>query len=173
MTNLVFLDTETTSLDADTGEIWEVGAIVRQEDGTETEYHWFLPVTLVEADPISLKIGKFHERYTVPSIGLEDFAWRFWGLTKDTHLVGNIVSFDEERLRKLIRRHGLTPGWHYHLVDVESLVAGHLKIGPPWKSADLSEAAGVALPSEEERHTALADARWAMRLYDEVLGASR
>ena len=40
---------------------------------------------------------------------------------------------------------------------------------PPWKSDDLSAALGVTV-SDEDRHTALGDARWAMRVYDAVMG---
>ena len=42
-------------------------------------------------------------------------------------------------------------------------------ITPPWKSDDLSAALGITV-SEDERHTALGDARWAMRIYDAVMG---
>ena len=39
MTSLVFLDTETLGLDI-TDPIWEVAAIRREPDGTETRHHW-------------------------------------------------------------------------------------------------------------------------------------
>ena len=39
----------------------------------------------------------------------------------------------------------------------------------PWKSDDLSAALGVTV-SDEDRHTALGDAKWAMRIYDAVTG---
>lgn len=43
----------------------------------------------------------------------------------------------------------------------------------PWKSDDLSDLLGIAPASTTERHTALGDARWAMRIYDAVMdGAS-
>lgn len=201
MTRLVFLDTETTSLDADTGEIWEVGAIVRtvehDTDGDQPvtiargeEHHWLLPVTLEHANPQSLDIGRFHERHdqgngTTGSLDRVDtFAQRFARLTHRAHLVGNVISFDEERLRKLLRRHGVMPSWHYHLIDCEALAAGYLAglraaaeipdprwidPTPPWNSRDLSEALRVEPPSDDERHTALGDARWAMRMYDAVM----
>lgn len=179
---LCFLDTETTSLDADTGEIWEVGMITRDtgENGaTETEDHWFLPVTLEHADPISLDIGRYHERHPqgnaydgttkTPLPGGCEFAHGFAGLTHNAHLAGNVVSFDADRLRKLLRAYGVMPSWHYHLVDVEALVAGRLGLAPPWNSRDLSAAIGVEMPTDEERHTALGDAYWAMRLYDAAM----
>jgi len=40
---------------------------------------------------------------------------------------------------------------------------------PPWRSDDLLGAVGVTVP-EVERHTALGDARWAMRAYAAVYG---
>lgn len=45
-------------------------------------------------------------------------------------------------------------------------------VAPPWRSDDLSRACGVEPPSEEERHTALGDARWVKRWYDHILGGA-
>lgn len=64
--NICFIDTETTSLDDRTGEVWEVGLIVREivdNYHTDVEFCWQLPVRHLEkADPISLNIGRFHDR---------------------------------------------------------------------------------------------------------------
>lgn len=223
MTALCFLGTETTSLHRPSsptpGEVWEVGLIVRQPDGTETEHHWFLPVTLEHADPVSLDIGRFHDRHPqgygyrgrdgtpffTPFVFVE-MLLRV--IPEGAHLVGNVVSFDEERLAAILHRHGVErPPWHYHLVDVEALAAGWLAgarrgyhdaadvhgppaevmwagtqtwaamegpaPAPPWDSSELCDAVGVAEPSDEDRHTALGDARWARDVYDAVMdGAS-
>jgi hypothetical protein len=61
-------------------------------------------------------------------------------------------------------------------VDVENLAVGYLAgIGsvftPPWNSDRLSEALGLEPVDESERHTALGDARWAMRIYDAVMNS--
>ena len=42
----------------------------------------------------------------------------------------------------------------------------------PWRSDDLSRACGVEPPADDERHTALGDARWAMRWYDAMTGGA-
>lgn len=177
---LAFVDTETTGLDPDLHEIWDVGLILRK-DGTETVCEWRLPVDLSRADAFALNLGRFHERHRAgcftdedleaipPTIQPQHFAREFAKLTWGTHLVSNVVSFDEERLRKLLRANGQCPGWHYHLVDVEAMVAGHLGIEPPWKSDELSLAVGVESPGEGVLHTALGDAHWAMEMYDAVI----
>ncbi len=182
MTKLAFVDTETTGLDPDRHEIWDVGLIVGDTEADHWEEHqWFLPVDLGRADAFALKMGHFYDRYPgateefvpwAPSGIVErgEFAYEFARLTVGTHLVGAVISFDEERLRKLLRANGACPDWHYHLVDVEAIVAGKLGIQPPWKSDDLGAAVGVEPLSDEERHTALGDAKWAMRIYAAVMG---
>lgn len=202
MSKLCFIDTETTSLDDRTGEIWEVGLIVRYASpGTtditslDTEYLWQLPVEHLErADPISLNIGKFHERrwptlnpetdYTkhlsgtiqdsnriINAIDMPSWSKRFVELTRDAHFIANVPSFDELRLCKLLRRWGQCPMWHYHLICVENLITGRLGIHPPWKSKDLSEAIGVPVP--EDQHGALPDARWARDMFDAVFECAK
>ena len=208
MTTLAFLDTETTGLDPDRHEVWEIGLILRRPDRTDQEYVWQLPVDLGQADPIALNIGRFHDRRaSVAGQSLEDpvlgrpaeltampvgglvrvdalnrWADQFVALTRGSHLVGAVVSFDADRLWRLLRSLDQCPMWHYHLVDVEALAAGYLagqdpasvttpdndKCQPPWSSEELSRAVGVD-PEDFDRHSALGDARWAKAIYDAVI----
>jgi DNA polymerase III epsilon subunit-like protein len=114
-------------------------------------------------------------------------------IIRGAHLVGAVVSFDADVLDRRMRAHGICPSWHYHLIDVEALAIGYLRgrgwpkahwgdpearsgeaFDPaqlPWKSDDLSAALGVTV-SDEDRHTALGDAKWAMRVYDAVMGGT-
>lgn len=175
---LAFLDTETTGLSPDEHEIWDVGLIVVFEDDVVEEHQWFLPVDLGRADAAALRIGRFHERHPhghdhrpnpleyITDLG--DFANDFADRTRDAHLVGNVVSFDEERLRKLLRFNGACPEWHYHIVDTEALIAGKFGIEPPWDSEELSRMVEVD-PYGFDRHTAMGDARWARAEYEAVM----
>jgi hypothetical protein len=190
---VAFVDTETTGLDPDRHEIWEVGLIL--PDGSEHE--WQLPVDLSRADPIALNIGRFHERrwkwdsvigVGQPAVEFQTnparFAFDFVRLTRGLHLAGAVVSFDADRLWRLLRANGQCPMWHYHLIDVEGLAAGWLAgrgckpaddrgygadPRPPWRSDALSMAVGVD-PDDFDRHTALGDARWAKAIYEAVMG---
>jgi hypothetical protein len=95
--------------------------------------------------------------------------------------VGAVPNFDTERLALLLKRSRLIPTWHYHLIDVENLAVGYLagrrsmskarEFIPslPWDSDELSRALGVETPIED-RHTAMGDVRWAMAIYDKVMG---
>jgi hypothetical protein len=207
MDNLIFLDTETTGLDPDFHQIWEVGAI----EGDGTEHHWFLPVDLgfrrnfpsnertgIGADLIALNIGGFFDRYPLNELTyiltyitehwisgidlaedykptlwkkitrLEHFARDFMKLTQGKHLVGAIPSFDAQRLEKLLRYQNCIAAWHYHLIDVEALVAGKYKIQPPWDSKTLLANTGLE-QDEKEKHTALGDAKFYCEVYKKVM----
>ena len=45
-------------------------------------------------------------------------------------------------------------------------------LSPDCRSDDLSRACGVEPPTEDERHTALGDARWVKRWYDHIMGGA-
>jgi len=189
---IVFLDTETTSLRPDR-RAWDIGIIVREPGKPDTEHFWFVAASdldLGNADPMSLKIGRFYERHpeykpggdgygdTVPEADAMHYVE---ALTRGAHLVGAVPNFDAEVLGARMRAHGICPSWHHHLIDVEALAVGYLHalhtapdgndpdIPLPWKSDDLSAALGITV-SDEDRHTALGDAKWARAIYDAVTG---
>ncbi|WP_280381016.1 hypothetical protein [Nocardia wallacei] len=44
---------------------------------------------------------------------------------------------------------------------------------PPWDSEEISAAIDVEPPSDEDRHTAMGDARWCQRIYDRITGGTK
>lgn len=185
MTTLVFLDTETTSLRPDR-RAWEIGLIVREPGKDDAEHTWFVvadDLDLGSADVMSLKIGRFYERHP-DMLALDDedaiavgrtlhreadALWQVEKLTRGAILVGAVPNFDADVLGTRMRAVGVCPSWHYHLVDVETLAAGHRGFRPPWGFDDILTAYGLTY-DESDRHTALGDARMARDLYDAVLG---
>jgi hypothetical protein len=98
------------------------------------------------------------------------------------HLAGAVVSFDEERIRELYDVHTNTPEgedinypWHYHLIDVESMLLDRYATlegkvpSIPYKAIQLAEAFDIEPTPDEERHTALGDARWVKRVLETLL----
>lgn len=206
---LCFVDTETDGVHPDR-KVWELALIRRDPDGPAGRLHLFVDITLETADPFGLKVGGFYEHHP---LGQKITGARMWNnetarsgtstpqlldeataaqwvarYTHGTHLVGVVPSFDAECLAAMLRRHGLTPSWHYHLVDVEAMAVGWLNgrasrslagatdprvsQPPPWRSDDVSLMCGVEPPAEEARHTAMGDAEWAMRWYDRLTGGA-
>jgi hypothetical protein len=195
MTALCFIDTETTGVHPER-QVWEV-AMIRREGDKQQGATFFVDVDLSNADPFGLQVGRFYDRHPVgrwlsnkggpselpkgsdagPHLDRATAARVVARFTHGAHLVGAVPNFDSETLAPLLREHGLTPAWHYHLIDVEALAVGylwgkspHMMCEPPWKSDILARECGVEPPSDDERHTALGDARWAMRWYDAITG---
>ena len=208
-TPLCFVDTETTGVHPDR-EVWEVAIIRRDGRGNQAGRQFFVELDLAQADPFALNNFRFYDRHPVgqwltnPIRSLYprssgDYLTKLGAartiahLTHRAHIVGAVPNFDTEVLGQLLRRHGLMPTWHYHLIDVEAMMVGYLnalasaakgdgwssekvnalrdQAAPPWKSDELSRAIGVEPPSDHERHTAMGDAYWAMRIYDKITGS--
>ena len=184
---LIFLDTETTGLDPNIHEVWEVATITRfiddngQAVGEDVEQQWFLPLfNFQSADPFSLDIGKFWDRYIWPDAkkydDMAEWCRMFMQLTKGAYIVGAIPSFDIERLDRLCHRYGYRLFNHYHLIDCEALAAGHLHIPPPWKSDEIFSKLGINTDTDEYRegkHTALGDAKVVRDVYEKIMARSQ
>lgn len=187
---IVFVDTETTSLRPDR-RAWDIGLIVRDPvDGVDerhidSEHSWFIDVDDLDrgnADLTSLRIGRFYDRHpdVRPIAEVNPFdacvteAYAMLQvelLTRGAILVGAVPNFDAEVLAARMRANGICPSWHYHLVDVETLAAGHRGFRPPWGFDTILAAYGLEY-DEAARHTAIGDARMARDLYDAVLGTA-
>lgn len=188
---LVFLDTETTSLDyLGTARAWEVAIIRREPDGHTARTRFFIAdqvrehdlATINELDVETLEVGGYWRRHPevaetpdpAPVLTAETAAFVVRDLTRGAWIIGSNPAFDVAILDSLLRDHGLEPAWDYHVVDVAALAAGWLNaagdepVRPPWRSWDLSLRCGVEPPGDDEAHTALGDAEWAMRLYDRI-----
>jgi len=185
---LCFIDTETTSLRPDR-RAWEIAVIARPASGPDVEHIWLIDadhLDLGNADLTALRIGRFFERHPQyrpdrePDLGDVqdeiDALAEVEAVTRGAHLVGAVPSFDADTLGARMRANGICPSWHYHLLDFETLIAGYMAgMGKPlpslpWRSDDLSRLIGVEPPGEDERHTALGDARWAARAWDAIMG---
>lgn len=185
MTPLLFVDTECDGVHYHR-RVWEV-AMIRRDDQGERETSFFVRIDLANSDPFGLNIGRFWDRHpagrkmsgkppspadSAPVYNCHDAARVVMEWTFGAHLVGAVPNFDAEVLARLLRAEGYLPSWHYHLVDVEAMAAGFLGVQPPWNSDELSRRCGVEPPIDVDRHTALGDARWALRWYDKVAGVA-
>ncbi|OIN80748.1 hypothetical protein [Mycobacterium malmoense] len=174
MPEIVFLDTETLGLHPD-APIWEFAAS-RRLGPADYEVHFTIqhdPAGWLNDMPEQF-LADYHARYDETTAWCERAAAReIAAITRDAIIAGSNPGFDIERLTKLLGRHGITPTWHYHPLDVPTLVQGYLAARgelpePPWKSDGLSAALGVD-PAAFDRHTAMGDVRWVRAQYETVM----
>src|SRR6266567_5528857 len=127
MTRICFIDTETQSLRPDR-RAWEVGLIVREPGRPDVEHWWLIDgrdLDLGNADPASLRIGRFYERHPHYRLDREstgtdtdseyDVLRLVEVITRGAHLVGAVPNFDADVLGARMRANGICPSWNYHL----------------------------------------------------------
>ena len=146
---LVYLDTETTGLDPDVHQVWEIAYAV--EDGpifTASVRH-----SLRNADDKALEIGHYHERCYVDPFALT-FEITVQEALRGATIVGANPAFDAAFLRE----RWCQSMWHHRLLDIEAYAMGALGYDVPQGlatlSADLRDR-GFEIPQPD--HTAAGD----------------
>lgn len=192
LSDLVFLDTETLGVHID-APIWELAAVRRAPNGTESTLHMFIhhnaepwltgPNALPEQFAADYR-NRFDPEHALGQSSAAGILNAF--LAQRPHIVGAVPNFDTERIsRQLFRPANIPDPWHYHLIDVENLavgfLAGRAMMGDldagltmpdlPWNSNDLSRAIGVD-PDEFVRLSAMGDVRWAIAQFDAIMGGA-
>ncbi|MFE3657226.1 hypothetical protein [Streptomyces sp. NPDC059165] len=161
MTPIAFVDTETTHLDPRHGDAWEIAVIRRRDDGVDCEYLWQVRPDLTTADPESLKIGRFEQRFAIPDgwdaieffpaggpplkSTLPEMLFDLQEALKGAVIVGSNPGFDVAFLTKLLQQHGRKIVWHYRPIDIATLAAGR-KLG---MVETVHRAGGKQLPSDD------------------------
>jgi DNA polymerase III alpha subunit (gram-positive type) len=163
MTRLAFVDLETSGLEPLTHEIIEAAVLLDVDGEIVAEFECSLPFDVQRANPNALEINGWGARPFPPQVKPSKAVARIASLTDGAFFVGNCPWFDDAFLKALFRQHDVVPSWHYHLVDVENLIAGKLGLIPPWDSKRVSEGVGIAVPVDQ--HGAMPDARWSRDLY--------
>jgi len=187
---IAFVDIESDGVRPDR-KPWEIAVIRRNPDGAETEWSAFVDIDLGDTpDGFGVKVGGYYDRHPFGRLIAhgdtellgeqrppEAVAIDVARLTHGAVVVGINPSFDTHTLELLLRANGLIPAWDYTPLCAKTLAVGLLigqgllrpddnPQGPPWKTADIAEK--LRIPLDDERHTALGDARLAMRMFDAV-----
>jgi DNA polymerase III epsilon subunit-like protein len=192
MTRFCFVDVETTGLGPKC-EIWDLGVIVREDGKPDAEYSWLMRPDMTHAEPTGVRIGRYYQRIG-NLIGEPGVAARCVdhpvGSPRDTHttqagvaaqvarfldgafLVGAVTDFDARHLTRWLGRNDQCGAWNYHIICVENHAAGQKRMLPPWNLDVFLNLYEIEV-DPNQRHTALGDARLALKLYDAVMGGGR
>jgi DNA polymerase III epsilon subunit-like protein len=127
--HMIFLDTETTGLDPDVHEVWEIAyARIDGDVHTATVPHFGFT-----ADPQALAMNGYHDN-AIPSAPPDFDAEVIRELSGNILVCAN-PPFDRAFLR---RRWGFEP-WHYRSIDVESMAYSVLHYEQPKGMKDIAE----------------------------------
>lgn len=177
--DIVFLDTETLGLER-TAPIWEFAAVRLHRFGAVPDASLQFQIVhqqgaWLESLP-ELFVADYQDRYDAGTAWLPNFAAReIRDFTADAVIAGSNPAFDMERIDLLMAGAGLRPHWHYHPLDIPSMVAGYFTSGVPnvtpltWRSSDLSRLIGVE-PDDFARHTAMGDVQWCLAQWRQMTG---
>lgn len=151
MRALVFLDIETTGLDPDKHEAWEI-AFAHEHGPVESAV---LVHSLKTADPKALELNGYFQRFpngarsTGPIVDIQVRQ----ALTGVTIVAAN-PSFDVDFL---YRRWGVAP-WHHRKIDVETMAYTVLQYDEMKGMKDISEdLRGMGFAVDQPDHTAAGD----------------
>lgn len=134
MTALVYIDCETTGLDPDLHDIWEVAWTINDNIQVESR---ILSHQLQTADPEALRLNKYWDRAPwgmQPEMN-HDFDLEFKEILTGNTIVAANPAFDASFLRS---RWGTAP-WHYRMIDVESMALAVLMYERPKGLAGITE----------------------------------
>lgn len=154
----VFVDCETTGLDRDRHQAFEIAL---WEEFAEGPKRFFVPHTLDHAAPDALRINRYHERGMRPRpVTPQSEASRTYlaSLLADVTLVAANARFDADMIGKVL---GFEP-WHYRVLDVEAYAYGILGGEADWDDVPglvtiRETLVGFGHPIPVPDHTALAD----------------
>lgn len=174
MRRFVAVDVETGGLDPRKHPLIEVGLIVETYAGEAMPLAFSLPFDVEECEPRALEVNGWGKREFAPQIPEEEAALLLQDHLHDVHLVGKNPQFDAAFLEQFL---GKTP-WHHRMIDVGTLTWGwhnrechayeepHLDQPP---NVEKTEALMQVYVPEDQRHTALGDARWAYEVFRKVV----
>lgn len=182
---LVFADIEVLGLEVGC-PIWEFAAIRTHREGIELARDaFFLRHSQTGVDAWLSKLpdsfaADYRARYDHAAALLPwESVPRIAAITKGgVKLVGSNPAFDAAHLEPLMRHNGYEPTWHYHPLDIPSMILGvlaaqgRLAEQTDWRSDALSRAIGVD-PDDYDRHTAMGDAAWTLAQWRAATNAVR
>jgi DNA polymerase III epsilon subunit-like protein len=185
----VFIDTETTGLDAQENEIFELALIVKPRSTTgpftcsEKRVHlMFGPERIETANDYALQLSDYHKRSQAvglkPGMVYDVIAEKPLDISKETivkdladlvekaHLVGANPAFDARFLEEMFKMNGQKATWSHRLIDVEVAAMTKDNMVAPIGLQKLAEKYGI---DSGQAHTAMDDIETTVSVFEEII----
>lgn len=162
----VVVDIETSGLDPHVHEVIEIGMV----GGDGSEWECSIPFDLDKADPKALEVNGWGTRKFAPLVQQMEAVNT---MHKVFHKTGTLIvaspaHFDVGFLEALFRKNTFQPPWgHRSVIDLKSFACARLGVLTDLKNSEIARLFDI--PEPEDKHTALADARWTARLFRALL----
>jgi DNA polymerase-3 subunit epsilon len=176
--DLLFVDTETTGLDAAKHELLEVAAIRTSPDGKTIKGTFeakLFPHNIAGAEKTALEVNQYSpQEWTVEKCAtpeaVVDALQRLAATDGGTVLVGQNVAFDEGFIKPLFDRFNMKVPWGYHRIDTVTLAW-------PLYQTETSTLDGLSLKklvsflgiTVDPKHRAMADAMACREVYLRIM----
>lgn len=173
---LVFLDVETTGFDPVKQEIIELGAIVAEPQGSYADLKIIheieikvQPQRIEDADPGALRINGYEPEQWMFAHSLEEAMQELSQKAKDASVVAHNVAFDWAFIGRAYDVTGVENTLHYHKFDTLSMAFALIRKDPDLKNLSLNGLCEYFGIVNERAHTALADTRATMKVFQELM----
>lgn len=177
--NLAFIDIETTGLDVHRHEIIEIGLVVARQipqegrgprievvDEVEVKVR---PERIEDAQPKALEINGYTPEAWKDALSLTEALKVIASKTKKAIIVGHNFAFDWAFLNEGFLKTGVRHEMHYHRLDTLPMAFAKLYHEPAVQAFSLSSLATYFGVVNEDPHTALADVRTTVAIYEKLL----
>ena len=166
MRDLLFLDVETTGLDAKTNSVLSIGAIRTDDTGQIVKATLNVKVKpTTPVDPRAAAVNGYTEEKWADAQDPDIAAGALASLAQGTQIVGHCVWFDEGFCRALLNANGHAAPWDHRWVDTQSLAHLLKARYPELKYTSLQAVCDVMGWGRNTKHDAYEDAELARQLY--------
>lgn len=181
---LAFIDLETTGLDPFRCEIIEIGIVLAEQKSHTSGAPYLellaehniqlLPEHIETADPKGLEVNKYYARDWSAAVKQKEGLLQVAALLDGVVLVAQNVGFDWAFLQKVGHEYGIDFDKlvHYHKLDLASMVFGKMYHEPKLYKFSLREMTEYFEVTNQDAHTALADARATFEVCNKLLSLS-
>jgi DNA polymerase-3 subunit epsilon len=175
--NLAFIDVETTGFDPQKHEVIEIGCVVvKQKDATGTDFEIvkelelkIKPEKLEDADPGALRVNGYNDADWLFAHSLQEAMTQFAEVTKDAIFVAHNLAFDYSFIHEAFKKSGVENKMFFSKLDTISIAYAKLHKDlsvERFSLQKLTEHFGII---NQRAHTALADARATLEVYEKLM----